>query len=159
DRAGRRLRAGLPAHGRGAALRHRAAAEQDQAHQHDRQIAMSPRLQRLHDAIQNALSLKPVERLGELTLEVPAKDYRSVALQLRDHADLRFETLIDLCGMDYETFGDRPREGGRFAVVVHLLSLEHNVRLRLRGTCADDELPMIASLTGIWPAAGWFERE
>ena len=118
---------------------------------------MTPKLQRLHDAIENALAVKPVERLGELTLET--KDYRSTAIQLRDHPDLRFESMIDLCGMDYQTYGDRPREGGRFAVVVHLLSIKHNWRLRLRTFCADDEFPLVASLTEVWPAAGWFERE
>jgi NADH-quinone oxidoreductase subunit C len=118
---------------------------------------MSPKLQRLHDAIENALSVKPTERLGELTLET--KNYRSTALQLRDHPDLRFEVMIDLCGLDYQTYGDRPREGGRFAVVVHLLSIKHNWRLRLRTLASDDEFPMVASLTGVWPAAGWFERE
>jgi NADH-quinone oxidoreductase subunit C len=118
---------------------------------------MTPRLQRLHDAIENALGVRCVEKLGELTLET--KDYRSTARQLRDHPDLRFEVLIDLCGVDYETYGDRPREGGRFAVVVHLLSIRHNWRLRLRTLCADDEFPRVASLTDFWPAAGWFERE
>jgi len=124
---------------------------------------MTPRLQRLHDAIDNALRAKPTERLGELTLEVDPKNYRSVALQLRDHPDLRFEVMIDLCGLDYQTYGsdagDRPRPGGRFAVVVHLLSIKQNWRLRLRTLCADDEFPMAASLTDVWPAAGWFERE
>jgi NADH-quinone oxidoreductase subunit C len=120
---------------------------------------MTPRLQRLNDAIQNALSLKPAERLGELTLEVDPKSYRSIALQLRDHPDLRFEVMIDLCGMDYQTYGDRPREGGRFAAVVHLLSIKHNWRLRLRTLCADDDFPLVASLTDVWPAAAWFERE
>ena len=122
---------------------------------------MTPRLQRLHDAIENALGVKPTERLGELTLET--KNYRSTALQLRDHPDLRFEVLIDLCGMDYLTYGDRPAfsesKGGRFGVVVHLLSIKHNWRLRLRTFGDDDELPMVASLTDVWPAAGWFERE
>ena len=120
---------------------------------------MTPRLQRLQDAIKNALSLEPAERLGELTLEVEAKDYRSVALQLRDHPDLRFEVMVDLCGMDYQTYGDKPRDSKRFAVVVHLLSLKHNWRLRLRTYCADDEFPLAASLTGVWPATAWFERE
>jgi len=118
---------------------------------------MTPKLQRLSDAIGNALAAKPVERLGELTLET--RDYRSTALQLRDHPDLRFEELIDLCGIDYQAYGDRPREGGRFAVVVHLLSIKHNWRLRLRSYCAEDEFPRMASLTEIWPSAGWFERE
>ena len=118
---------------------------------------MTPKLQRLHDAIEKAFGVKPVERLGELTLET--KDYKASAIRLRDDPELRFEELIDLCGLDYQTYGDRPREGGRFAVVVHLLSIKHNWRLRLRTLCVDDEFPMAASLTEVWPAAVWFERE
>jgi NADH-quinone oxidoreductase subunit C len=120
---------------------------------------MTPKLQRLNDAIENALGVRPGERLGELTLEVQAKNARSTAIQLRDHPDLRFEVLIDLCGMDYQTYGDRPREGGRFAAVVHLLSIKHNWRLRLRAICADDDFPIVPTLTEIWPGASWFERE
>jgi NADH-quinone oxidoreductase subunit C len=52
--------------------------------------------------------------------------------------------------------GRHPR---RFAVVVQLLSLRHNRRLRLRGYCADDALPLMPSLTGVWPVANWYERE
>jgi NADH-quinone oxidoreductase subunit C len=120
---------------------------------------MTPRLQRLHDALDNALRLKPAERLGELTLEVGAKDYRSVALQLREHPDLRFEQLIDLCGIDYSTYADRPWERSRFAVVLHLLSVTHNWRLRLRVFCPDDALPMLDSVVEVWPSVNWFERE
>jgi NADH-quinone oxidoreductase subunit C len=120
---------------------------------------MSPRLQRLHDAIRNALNLTPAERLGELTLEVDAKSYRSVALQLRDHPDIRFEQLVDLCGVDYQTYGDRPRQGGRFATVSHLLSVSHNWRLRLRCYCPDDEFPLLPSLIDVWPSVNWYERE
>jgi NADH-quinone oxidoreductase subunit C len=120
---------------------------------------MSPRLQRLHDAIRNALNLTPAERLGELTLEVDAKSYRSVALQLRDHPDLRLEQLIDLCGVDYQTYGDRPRQGGRFAAVSHLLSVSRNWRLRLRCYCPDDEFPLLPSLIDVWPSVNWYERE
>ena len=124
---------------------------------------MTPKLQRLHDAIANALDVKPVERLGELTLEVQAKNARSTAIQLRDHPDLCFEVLIDLCGLDYLTYGDRPAfsesKGGRFAAVVHLLSIKHNWRLRLRAVCAEDDFPVVPTLTEVWPAAGWFERE
>ena len=123
---------------------------------------MSPKLQRLHDVLRNALgpwAVSLVERAGELSLEVGAADYRAVARTLRDHADLRFEELIDLCGMDYQTYGDRPREGRRFAVVVHLLSLTHNWRLRLRVYCPDDGFPLAASLMDLWPSANWFERE
>ena len=117
---------------------------------------MTPRLQKLFDAIKD---LNPVERLGELTVEVKANDYKNLCARLRDDVALKFEQLIDLCGVDYASYGDRPREGPRFAVVVHLLSVSNNWRLRLRTYCPDDELPMVASLTELWPSAGWFERE
>ncbi len=123
---------------------------------------MSPKLQRLDDALRSALGARIArlgERLGELTLEVQAADYLEVARALRDRPELRFEQLTDLCGLDYETYGDRPRAGRRFAVVVHLLSYTHNWRLRLRSQCPDDGLPMLASLVDLWPAAQWFERE
>ena len=119
---------------------------------------MTPRVQKLFDLLSKE-GFSPVERLNELTIEVKASEYNDAALKLRDHPELKFEEMIDLCGMDYETYGDRPREGSRFAVVVHLLSIAHNWRLRLRAWCPDDELPMVQSVTGIWPAAGWFERE
>ena len=120
---------------------------------------MTPRLQRLSDTIEKVLGLKPVERTGELTLEVKAADYLSVAQTLRDHADLRFDELIDLCGVDYSTYGDRPRERERFAAVLHLLSVEHNRRLRLRTFCPDDEFPLLPSVIEVWPGVNWFERE
>jgi NADH-quinone oxidoreductase subunit C len=119
---------------------------------------MSPKLQKLLDALARE-GFVPAERLGEITVVVPAGGYAAAALKLRDHADLRFEQLVDLCGMDYDTYGDRPREGRRFAVVVHLLSVEHNWRLRLRAFCDDDAVPMMPSLVETWPAAAWFERE
>ena len=117
---------------------------------------MTPRLQKLHDALVQA-GLQPRERLNELTLEVPAADYLAIATRLRD--EFAFEELIDLCGVDYAAYGDRPREGPRFAAVVHLLSVSKNVRLRLRAFCPDDEFPALASLVEVWPAANWFERE
>jgi NADH-quinone oxidoreductase subunit C len=119
---------------------------------------MSPRLQKLHDLLLQA-GLSPTERLGELTVEVKAGEYRNIALKLRDQPELRFEQLIDLCGVDYQTYGDRPREGGRFAAVTHLLSNTHNWRLRLRTFCPDDEMPMLDSLIEVWPSANWYERE
>jgi NADH-quinone oxidoreductase subunit C len=115
---------------------------------------MTPRLQRLFDSIRD---LNPVERLGELTVEVKAADYLSIARKLRDEAG--FEQLIDLCGVDYAAYADKPREGPRFAAVVHLLSLQNNWRVRLRAFCPDDEFPVLASLVDVWPAANWFERE
>jgi NADH-quinone oxidoreductase subunit C len=120
---------------------------------------MTPRLQRLHDAIVKHLGMTPVERLGELTLEVPAPAYLATCEKLRDHPELRFEQLIDLFGVDYSTYGDRPREGSRFAAVLHLLSVTHNWRLRLRAFCPDDALPMLDSVVDLWPGVNWFERE
>ena len=115
---------------------------------------MTPRLQKLFDSIQD---LNPVERLGELTVEVTAADYRSTCERLK--ADQGFEQLIDLCGVDYAAYADVPREGPRFAVVLHLLSISTNSRLRVRAFCTDDAFPVIASLVEVWPAANWFERE
>src|SRR4051812_18912441 len=117
---------------------------------------MTPRLQRLSDALQK-IGLQGQERLGEITVEVPAGDWKSTCTRLRNEAG--FEQLIDLCGVDYSAYGDRPREGKRFAVVVHLLSVQHNVRLRVRAFCAEDDFPVVSSLVDVWPAANWFERE
>jgi NADH-quinone oxidoreductase subunit C len=97
--------------------------------------------------------------LGELTLTVSAAQYADVASTLQSHPDLAFEQLIDLCGLDYSAYKDRPWEGARFAVVSHLLSVSRNWRLRLRVFCPDDELPTVTSVTGIWASANWFERE
>jgi NADH-quinone oxidoreductase subunit C len=110
------------------------------------------------------------EYLGELTLVVKAGDLLGVFTRLREDADLRFEELIDVCGIDYSTYGgelcedgkylpDAPREGARFAAVYHLLSITHNMRLRVRVFADDDEFPVLNSVTGIWPSANWYERE
>ena len=115
---------------------------------------MTPRLQKLFDSIKD---LNPVERLGELTIEVKAADYRPVCERLK--SEQGFEQLIDLCGVDYGAYADKPREGARFAVVIHLLSVKNNIRLRVRAFCPDNELPVVASLVDVWPAANWFERE
>ena len=99
------------------------------------------------------------ERFGELTLVVKASRYAEVCQVLRDDASLRFDTLIDLCGLDYRDYGDGVHDGLRYAAVVHLLSVEQNHRLRLRAFCEDDDFPILATVTGVWPSAGWFERE
>lgn len=98
-------------------------------------------------------------RLGELTLVIRADAYADAMRTLRDHPELRFEQLIDLCGMDYRDYGDAVWEGARFAVVVHLLSLTHNRRVRVRVFCPDDDLPVVASMIDLWPSVNWFERE
>jgi NADH-quinone oxidoreductase subunit C len=123
---------------------------------------MTPKLQRLHDTLKNALGDRVVSlaaRLGELTLVVRAQDHRAVCETLRDAPALRFEQLIDLAGVDYSTYGDRPQEGPRFAAVLHLLSVTHNWRLRLRTFCADDDFPVLDSVIDVWPSANWYERE
>ena len=98
--------------------------------------------------------------LGEVTIVLKsAADHLAVAQTLRDAPELRFEQCVDLCGMDYLNYGEGGWEGARFAVVLHLLSVSHNWRLRVRTFCPDDELPLVASLIDVWPTVGWFERE
>ena len=116
----------------------------------------------LKSAVTEALGDRVVsihERIGELTVVIRAAELPDVAVRLRDHPALRFDTLIDLCGMDYLEYGAGRHDGARFASVMHLLSVEHNHRLRVRVFCPDDEFPVLASVTEVWPAAGWFERE
>ena len=123
---------------------------------------MTPKLQRLNDRLLDVLGERVAaltERLGELTLEVRAADYLSTAQMLRDHPALRFAQLIDLCGIDYSTYGDRPWPRERYAVALQLLSLEHNWRLRLRAFCPEDALPRLDSVIEVWPSVNWFERE
>ena len=123
---------------------------------------MSSSLEALSLCLKNALADKLVsvtERLDELTIVVNSADLILATTVLRDHADLRFEQLIDLCGVDYQDYGDGAWQGRRFAVVYHLLSVSKNQRVRLRAFTLDDEMPMLASVTGIWPSANWFERE
>jgi NADH-quinone oxidoreductase subunit C len=97
--------------------------------------------------------------LGEVTVVVRGRDQIQVARTLRDDPALAFEELIDLAGVDYSTHGDGAWNGPRFAVVMHLLSLKHNWRVRVRSYCDDDDFPLIASVTGVWNCANWYERE
>jgi NADH-quinone oxidoreductase subunit C len=116
------------------------------------------------------------ERLGELTVVVKADGMLDVLTRLRDAAELRFEQLIDLCGIDYSTYGSDVSEGGayfrsdiapadaaalphRFAAVYNLLSVQHNARIRVRIFAEDDDFPVLASAIDIWPSANWYERE
>jgi NADH-quinone oxidoreductase subunit C len=97
--------------------------------------------------------------LGEVTLRVKASDYLDVVRALRDDPRLAFAELIDLCGVDYESYGEGAYEGPRYAVVLHLLSIAHNWRLRVRAFCPDDDFPLIASVVDVWNCANWYERE
>lgn len=96
---------------------------------------------------------------GEITLEAPAERLLAISALLRDHTDLRFETCIDVLGVDYLTYGNQPLSGPRFAVVAHLLSFTHNWRLRLRTYAPEDAFPVVPSLVEIWPSVNWAERE
>lgn len=116
----------------------------------------------LAERVQDALGDKIAQirvAFGEVTVEVAAADWIEVALRLRDDPRLAFDMLIDLCGVDYSAYKDGAWQGRRFAVVLHLLSLTKNHRLRLRTFCPDDDFPMLPSLVEVWPAANWFERE
>ena len=99
---------------------------------------------------------------GELTVELQRQSLLAVCQQLRDRADLQFSQLMDVCGLDYSTYaaegGGKPYTGPRYAVVYHLLSVEHNRRLRLR-VFLDEEFPVVDSVIEIWSGADWFERE
>jgi NADH-quinone oxidoreductase subunit C len=96
---------------------------------------------------------------GEITISVAASDWAEVAARLRDDPSLRFEQLIDLCGLDMSSWRDQPWDGARYVVVTHLLSVSLNWRLRVRVSAPDDELPMVPSVTDVWNSANWFERE
>jgi NADH-quinone oxidoreductase subunit C len=123
---------------------------------------------------------------GELTYELGRDDLIEVATALRNEGDFGFEMLMDVCGIDYLTFGDdewktsEATDTGfsrgvqrepvildeadafderRFAVVYHLLSLQHNLRLRLRVFTGASNPPMVKSVVDIWNGANWFERE
>ena len=99
------------------------------------------------------------EHVGELTLVIQRADMLSVMRQLRDDFNLNFEQLIDVCGVDYQSYGDGAWQGKRFASVYHLLSVNKNHRLRVRVFAEDDDFPVVDSVIDIWPAANWFERE
>ena len=99
------------------------------------------------------------QALGEATIVVPVGDLESVMRTLRDRPELRFESLIDVCGVDYSTYGDGDHAGPRFAVVYHLLSFANNWRLRVRTFADDDEFPVVPTMVDVWPCANWYERE
>jgi NADH-quinone oxidoreductase subunit C len=96
---------------------------------------------------------------GELTAVVRVEGLLTFMRELRDRPELRFDMLIDVCGVDYQAFGDGAWEGPRFAAVYHLLSLPHNWRLRVRTFATDDDFPVVPSVIDVWPCANWFERE
>ncbi|OZI52222.1 NADH-quinone oxidoreductase subunit C [Bordetella genomosp. 5] len=132
---------------------------------------MMTRLETLKNNLQATLGqdIALTEHIGELTLEVAADQWLTVCNKLRTEPSLHFESCLDLCGVDYLTWGNGSRaaqaddkagpQRGRFAVVIHLISIEHNWRLRVRTFAADDEFPMVSSLLECWPGVNWYERE
>ena len=123
---------------------------------------MTSRLDTLQAALGTVLgdTVKALVRdRGEITITVAAADYLSAAKTLRDDPALKFEQLLDLCGVDYSSYKDRPWEGPRYCIVSHLLSVTHNWRLRLKVFAPDDAMPVVDSVTGLWSSANWFERE
>ena len=123
---------------------------------------MTARLQKLEEELRTVVDdrIKQIDRaFGELTVVVSPDDLTQVMILLRDSPTLRFTQLSDLCGIDYLEYAVAGGMAQRFAVVYHLLSIEHNLRLRVRVFCADDDFPVIYSVVAIWPVANWFERE
>ena len=121
-----------------------------------------PPLETLQANVQTALGARLVSStpaLGELTIVVQHADYLECMRILRDDPQLRFGECLDLCGVDYSTYGEGAWQGARFATVLHLLSIEHNWRIRVRVFCADDDFPVLASVCTVWNSAGWYERE
>lgn len=123
---------------------------------------MSENLNKLQLSLQSVLGDEAVGskiEFGEVTVELKPETYIDSCIKIRDHADLKFEQLIDLCGVDYSDYGNELNESRRFWVVLHLLSVTNNQRVRVKVCCADDDLPTIASVAEVWSAANWYERE
>ena len=119
-------------------------------------------LNSLVDALQDVLGERILglsTALDQVTVEISADCHHVVCERLRDDPRLGFEMMIDLCGIDYATYGNTEWDGPRFAVVLQLLSVRNNQRMRLRAFCTDDDAPVIESVTDVWPCANWFERE
>jgi len=102
---------------------------------------------------------RQVVALDEVTIECKSSDYLEVCQLLRDDPSLKFEQLIDLCGVDYQEYGDGTYDGLRYAVVNHFLSVSLNQRVRLRVFATDEDFPVLPTLVELWPVANWFERE
>ena len=116
----------------------------------------------LQQAVQNVLgeqASKITLALDEVTVECLPEHYLDIMTTLRDHADLHFESLVDLCGVDYSTYKNEPWEGKRFAVVSQLVSVKNNQRIRVRVWAQDDDFPVVDTVTEIYNSADWYERE
>ena len=123
-------------------------------------FAVNPLTLKTHvDAALGAFVKTSVVALNELTVVVDAANYLQVAQTLRNDPKCCFEQMVDLCGVDYSTYKDEPLTGSRFCVVLHLLSVSLNQRVRLKVFLPDDLSPALPSVCGIWSSANWFERE
>jgi NADH-quinone oxidoreductase subunit C len=123
---------------------------------------MTQKLDQLQAALESTLGdgiATLTRERGELGITVAAARYLEVARLLREHPVLKFEQLMDLCGVDYSGYKNMPWDGARYGVVSHLLSLTHNWRVRLKVFAPDDDMPVVASVCDIWSSANWFERE
>jgi NADH-quinone oxidoreductase subunit C len=128
---------------------------------------MLPRLETLSENLKLALGdrlTKLTWHVDEITIECKADELLNVCRTLRDAPDLKFEQLMDLCGVDYADYGqdangERIWVGLRYAVVYHFLSISHNQRVRLKVFTVDDDFPLMATVVELWPSANWFERE
>ena len=116
---------------------------------------MTTKLDLLQATLRTALGDKAVisAALGEVTVVLKAADYLAAMQTLRDDPTLHFEQLLDLCGVDYSTYGEGTWDGLRFAAVSHLLSIEHNWRVRVRVFAEDEDLPVLASIATLWRSA------
>lgn len=116
----------------------------------------------LHASVQNILGGKASKillALNEVTVECLSEHYLDIMQTLRDHEDLHFESLVDLCGVDYSTYKNEVWTGKRFAVVSQLVSVRHNQRIRVRVWAQDDHLPVVPSVVELYNSADWYERE
>lgn len=116
----------------------------------------------LHASVQNILGDKASKillALNEVTVECLPEHYLDIMQTLRDHEDLHFESLVDLCGVDYSTYKNEAWQGKRFAAVSQLVSVKHNQRVRVRVWAQDDDLPLVPSVVNIYNSADWYERE
>ena len=123
---------------------------------------MSESLLQLQSTVLEALGENIVEStvaFNELSLTLKPASYLQSCKILRDHPRLKFEQLIDLCGVDRSEYGNQFNDTQRFWVVLQLLSVSNNLRVRVKVCCLEDDLPAIASLADVWASAGWYERE
>jgi len=123
---------------------------------------MSQYYSELSDKVSNALAeietVSAVVAHGELTIEVNKDNLVQICQTLLDNKELAFDTVIDICGVDYSTYEGSKPCASRYASVYHLLSVKNNHRIRVR-TWLDDDFPMVDSVVSVWSAANWFERE